>query len=361
MERKDYYKILGVSKDATEGDIKKAFKKLAVKWHPDKQVGKSEQDRKDAEEKFKDINEAYSVLSDPTKKQQYDNPTPDFGGFDFSNFDPFSAFKGFGGFDGFDDFGGFNPFGQRGPQIVKGQNIRINIGVTLEDILNGVTKTIKYNRKKPCSACGGSGKTSKTKEEMCPHCGGTGKLFQQHGPMQMMTTCGHCGGTGKLIKDPCSACGGSGLEVESNQIEINIPKGAFEGSQYIMEGQGSAPPKGEGIYGDLLIVVKEIPHDEYKRDGLNLIKQIDIPVLDGILGCTVEVNTLDGKTLSTKIRQGIGDGDMIRFKGKGLPHPQNGQMGDMIGVINFIMPQKLNDEEIRLLNELKEQEHFKKN
>lgn len=355
MERKDYYKILGVSKDASEADIKKAYKKLAVKWHPDKQVGKSDKEKKEAEDKFKDINEAYSVLSDKDKKAQYDNPMSGMGGgFDFSNFDPFSAFGGF------DPFGGFGGFGKKkGPQVVKGQSIRINVGITLEDILNGVTKTIKYNRKKSCSACGGSGKTSQTKEETCPHCGGTGMLYQHAGTMQMMTTCNHCGGSGKIIKNPCTTCGGSGLEIETHQLEINIPKGAFEGSQYIMEGEGSAAPNNQGPRGDLLIQVVEVPHEVFTRDGLNIVRDINISVLDGILGCTTDVETLDGKVLSTKIRQGISDGDMIRFKGKGLPHPQNGIMGDMIGIIKLTVPQKLNDDEIRLLNELKEKENFK--
>ena len=356
MERKDYYKILGVSKDASDKELKKAYKKLSMKFHPDRNVGKSEAEQKEAEEKFKDINEAYSVLSDPKKKAEYDNPMSGFGGggFDFGGFNPFKDFDPFGG------FGGFGGFGKQSQQQVQGQSIRITVGVTLEDVLNGVTKTIKYNRKGVCTSCDGSGKTAQSREEMCTHCGGTGTLITQNGAWQTMTTCPHCKGKGINVINPCTHCHGTGLADESHQVEINIPKGAHHGVSYIMNGQGSAAPQNKGPHGDLVIVINELPHEKFVREGINLIQEINIPVLDGMIGCTIEVDTLDGKTLATKIKPGVEYGDKIRFKGKGLPHPNNGQVGDMIGIINLIMPKSLNEEEIRLINELKEQEHFKR-
>ena len=353
MERKDYYKILGVSKDATEEEIKKKYKKLALKFHPDKNIGKSEKEQKEAEEKFKEINEAYDTLSSPDKRAKYDNPMSGFdgAGFDFGGFDPFSAFGGFGDF-----MGGFGRQNKQGP--AKGQSIRINLRLTLEDVLNGVTKTIKYKRKEPCSHCGGSGKTSKTKEETCTSCGGTGMIYTQNGPFTTMRTCDKCGGSGKKITNPCSHCGGSGLEDKFNQLDINIPKGTFEGAQYIINEQGNAPLHNEGVYGDLVIVISEEPHETFIRDGANLIVEIEIPVIDAILGCVTEVPTLDGKILSTKIKNGIDDGERVRFKEKGLPTP-NGQIGDMIGIIKLKIPKTITDEEKEILNNLKEHSNFK--
>lgn len=354
MERKDYYKILGVSKDASESDIKKAFKKLSMKYHPDRNVGKSETEQKEAEEKFKDINEAYHVLSDKELKAKYDNPMSDFGGFDFGNFDPFSAFAGFGGFG---NFGGFGR--NQGNQVVKGQSLRITVNTTLEDSLSGATKTIKYKRKEVCTHCDGSGKTSQSRETTCTQCGGTGTIITQNGAWQTMTTCPHCQGKGTILVNPCSHCNGSGLEDKTHQVEVNIPKGCCGGMQFIMNGEGHAAPNKKGPNGDLIVNINELPHEIFIRDGINLYQDINIPVIDGMLGCTVEVETLDGKVLATKIKQGTEHGDKIRFKGKGVPHPQNGVMGDMIGVINLVMPKSLNEDEIKILKELKEQEHFK--
>lgn len=357
MERKDYYKILGVSKDASEDDIKKAYKKLALKYHPDRNVNKSDKEKAEAEEKFKDVNEAYSILSDATKRSQYDNPTPDFGGFDFSNFDPFSAFAGFGGFGNFGGFGGFGRNQEQ--QIIKGQSLRITVNTTLEDSLNGSTKTIKYKRKEVCNHCNGSGKTSQSREESCTQCGGTGTIITQNGTWQTMTTCPNCQGKGRILINPCSHCNGSGLEDKTHQVDITIPKGCCSGMQFVMNGEGHASPNKKGPNGDLIVNINEAPHEVFVRDGINLYQDINIPVIDGMLGCTIEVETLDGKVLATKIKQGTESGDKIRFKGKGVPHPQTGTMGDMIGVINLIMPKSLNETEIKLLNELKEQEHFK--
>ena len=212
-ERKDYYKILGVDKSATKDDIKKAYRKLAIQYHPDKQQGKSDKEKKEAEEKFKEIAEANEVLSDDKKRAEYDNPSSNF------------KFEGFGG-RGFSDFMNgfgfdfdFNPFGNKGQQkrVQKGQSIRFNLGVTLEDIYNGTEKTLKYKRMDKCPTCGGSGKGHNSRVETCTHCGGTGQFFQQNGFVQTITTCPHCKGKGTILINPCPTCNGNGI-VSCNQI-----------------------------------------------------------------------------------------------------------------------------------------------
>lgn len=353
---KDYYKILGVEKTATAEDIKKAYRREAKKWHPD--LCKDETKKKEYEEKFKEVAEAYSVLSDENKRKEYDNPMS--GGANFN-------FGGFGGTD-FSDlfsqfgFGGFNPFGGGRPkqQVVKGQSMRIVVELTLEEIFNGVTKKIRYNHYDKCHTCGGSGKTSNSKEETCPHCGGTGSQFQQEGGWQRISTCRHCGGSGKILKNPCPSCGGDGIVMTNSEIDIEIPKGVCEGFQLALEGKGNAPKNCKGEYGDLYVLVKEKEHDKFLRDGNDLIFELEVPIIDALLGCTKEVETIDGKRLSTNIPQGVEDGTKIRFNGKGLPiYGHNGMYGNMIGVVKLVMPKSLTNEERNILNSLKEKPNFR--
>lgn len=368
MERKDYYKILGITEEEKklkgkefEKAIKPKFRRLAMQLHPDKQKDKSDDEKKEAEEKFKEVSEAYSILSDEKKREEYDNP---MSGFNFQGFGGNTNFedimRGFG--FGMDDmFGGFGR-GKNNQQqrVQKGQSMRIRLGVTLEDVYNGVKKTLKYKRYDKCTQCGGSGKTEKTVEEMCPHCGGTGTLFQRNGFMQVITTCPHCNGSGNIIKNPCPHCNGNGIVETENKIEVEIPKGVTEGMQINMNGMGHAPLKMNGIYGDLLIAIVEEEHERFNRDGNDIYFDLDVNVVDAILGCEKTVETIDGKKLNTKIKSCVEDGTMVRFGGKGLPiFGQNGKYGNMIGIVNIKMPKKLNNDEKALLNELKTKENFK--
>lgn len=352
---KNYYEILGVEKNASKDEIKKSYKKLALKLHPDRQQGKSDSEKKEAEDKFKEVAEAYSVLSDDKKRAEYDNPSSNFkfDGFGGSGFDDFM--KGFGF-----DFN-FNPFGGNKGQkrVVKGQSIRISLNVSLEDIYNGVEKNIKYKRMDKCPTCGGSGKGHNSRIETCSHCGGTGQLFQQNGFVQTITTCPYCKGKGTILINPCTTCNGDGIVPTDNTVKINIPKGAIHGVQLTMKGQGNAPLNCDGIYGDLLMVINEMPHNKFERNGNDLYFELSIPIIDGMLGCNVEVDTIDGKKLSTKIPQGTEDGNQIRFGGKGMPIMNDNGYGNMIGVIKLKMPKTLSETEIQMLKQLKEQENFK--
>ena len=355
--KKDYYKILGITDEEKqlqgkefEAVLKKRHRKLALSLHPDKQQGKSETEKKANEEKFKEVSEAYEVLSDSKKRQEYDNPM--------------SGFSGFGGFSGFDPFDMMSDFGfggQKRERVVKGQSLRIVVGVTLEEIYDGSVKTIKYTRNGTCKKCGGSGKSAHTTVEACPHCGGTGQIFSRNGFMQTITTCPHCGGKGNFLKNPCNECKGSGVSQEEMQVNITIPKGIVEGVQMTMNGYGCAPLNGNGVFGDLLIVFKELNHEKFERIDNDLIFELEIPVLDALLGGDIEVTTINGKRLTTKISPLIADGTHIRFGNKGMPiYGQNGKFGSMIGIVKFVMPKKLNEEEKSLLLELKNKENFQK-
>lgn len=360
---KDYYKILGVSDDEKklkgkdfEKVIKPKYKKLCLQLHPDKQQGKTDKEKKEAEEKFKEVSEAYSVLSDENKRNEYDNPASNF------------KFDGFGG-HGFNDFMSgfgfdfdFNPFGKKSNQkrVVKGQSIRLNLGVTLEEIYKGGEKTLKYKRMDKCPTCGGSGKGHNSRIETCNHCGGTGQLFQQNGFVQTITTCPYCKGKGTTLINPCTTCNGDGIVPTENTVKITVPKGVMNGAQMNVQGQGNAPLNCDGIFGDLLILFNEIEHDKFIRNNNDLYFEVSIPIIDGILGCNIEVETIDGKKLSTRISQNTEDGTKIRFSGKGLPVMNNDKVyGNMIGVVKLKMPNSLTNEEIELLKQLKEKENFK--
>lgn len=360
-ERKDYYAILGVSKDASQSDIKKAYRKLAIKYHPDRNPND-----KEAEDKFKEIAEAYSVLSDETKRKEYDNPSSSFNGPDFGgmNVDEILRQFGFGGGGargGFDPFGGFGEFfgGGRQQTVQKGSSIRIRTEVTLDEVLNGCHKKVRYNVLVPCPTCGGSGADGNPQYERCPHCGGTGQMFTQQGNMQIITTCQHCHGQGKILKNVCHQCGGRGIVNEVKEVEFDIPKGVFNGMQLVISGQGNFPEHNQGIRGDLIVLIAEKEHERYVRSENNLVFELSISVLDAILGCEKTVETIDGKTLSVKLPEGVEDGHKIRIKGYGLPIYGTEQRGDMVGVVKLSIPKKINKEERELLLQLKEKENFK--
>lgn len=364
---KDYYKILGItdaekklSWEEFSKVVKSKYKKLALAYHPDKQHNKTEEEKKKAEEMFKDVSEAYTILSDKDKKAEYDNPMNDFSSFGGNPFGG-HGFNPFGGFDPFEFFGGSRQSSRQKEQYVqKGNSMRIEIGLTLEEIFNGTTKQIKYKRQEPCNHCNGSGLGENGKIEMCPTCGGTGQEFSVHGNVQMMTTCRRCKGKGKIIVNPCNHCNGSGLELADHEVSINIPKGVVDGMELIIQGEGGLTPTKDGIPGDLHVLIAEKQHDVFVRRGNDLLFELNIPILDALTGTKQNINTIDGKTLSTTITQGTEDGTNIKFANKGMPiYGKDGRFGHMIGIVKLKMPNKLNDTEKALIEQLKEQEHFK--
>ena len=360
-ERKDYYKILGVNKDASQDDIKKAFRKLSIKYHPDRNNGS-----KEAEAKFKEIAEAYSVLGDEDKRKEYDNPAshfdfkgsggPDFGGMGMDDILRHFANMGMG------DFG----FGNRTPreQNIKGSSIRINLKLTLEEMHDGVTKKVKYKRFEPCDNCNGSGMTAESRRKTCRTCGGSGTVIGGNGFgggfMSFSQTCPTCGGQGYIIENPCPHCKGHGIvQKTSNETEINVEKGVIPGMNLIIQGKGNFPPKGKGTPGDLIVSIEAIEHDKFDLVGNDLHYNLCIGVIDAILGCEVVVDTIDKKKLTVKIPQGTNNGHKFRFKGYGMPIYGSNRNGDMIVAVEVKMPSSLNNKEIALLGQLRQEEHFK--
>lgn len=359
-DRKDYYKILGVDKKASQDDIKKAFRKLSVKWHPDRNNGS-----KEAEAKFKEIAEAYEVLGNEDKRKEYDNPKQTFefhshGGPDFSHMNMDDIFRHFNMHTNpFADFGGG---GRQQQQPIKGSSIRIKIKVTLEEVLNGTNKTIKIKRQEPCKHCNGTGMTAESRKRTCKTCGGTGMAFSSNGFMSLQQTCPTCGGCGYIIENPCMHCNGHGVvQNTTSEVSFNIPRGVENGMQIEYAGLGNASPHGKGTNGSLIVMIEIEEHPVFEVQGRDLICNLEVPAIDAILGCDIEIDTLSGKTIKTKIPQGTPSGKVFRFKGYGLPRYGTtiGSPGNMIGVVSITVPKELNDNERRLLRELKQQEHFK--
>ena len=359
--KEDFYSILGITDEEKklkgsdfEKVLKKKYRKIAIENHPDKNPG-----NKEAEEKFKKASEAYSVLNDEKKREEYDNPMT--GGANFSsnfNFNDFNIDEILKGF-GFNPFGGFGRQGQTNV-VYRGSNIRLKMKLTLEDMYNGVKKKIKYYRVNECKDCHGKGTTSESKVETCKHCGGTGRLYSNNGFFQTMTTCIHCGGTGKIVKNPCGKCNGKGVVRTEQEVEVNIPKGAFQGMQLSVQGFGNAPEKMNGQFGNLLIDIFDSDEKEkFVREGNDLYIDIEVPVIDAILGCNVVVETINGKKLTAKIPSGTEDGYTLRFKGYGMPKYGSNEYGNMFGEIKLKMPKKLTDKEREDLLKLKESDNFK--
>ncbi|TZF83852.1 molecular chaperone DnaJ [Pedobacter sp. BS3] len=360
MAKRDYYDVLGVSRSSSADEIKKAYRKLAIKYHPDKNPGD-----KAAEEKFKEAAEAYEVLSNPEKRQRYDQ------------FGHAAGSGGFGGgmnmediFSQFGDvFGGGNPFesffggGQSrgGRRVIRGSNLRIKVRLTLEEVAKGTEKKIKVNKQVICKVCDGTGAKDRSSFHTCPTCGGTGSVRRVTntilGQMQTTSTCPTCNGEGTTITNKCNACHGDGIVRGEETISINIPAGVSEGMQLSMSGKGNAAPRG-GIPGDLIILVEEIPHDLLNREGNNIIYDLHISFTDAALGTSVEVPTIDGKA-KIKIDAGTQPGKILRLKGKGIPEVNSYHRGDQLIYVNIWTPKALSHEERELLEKLHHSPNFR--
>lgn len=371
MAKRDYYEVLGVSKSADESTVKKAYRKIAMKYHPDRNP-----DNKEAEDKFKEAAEAYEVLSDGDKKARYDRfghagMGQQAGGFQggrggmtmediFSQFgdifgdggSPFESFFGGGGGGG----------GSRRAQGQRGSNLRIKVKLTLEDIANGVTKKIKVKKQITCKTCSGSGAKDARSVTTCGTCRGSGYVRQVKstflGQMQTTVACPTCAGSGQQITAKCGTCSGVGKTNGEETIEIEIPAGVGEGMQLSMRGKGNAGAKGGGN-GDLLVSIEEISHESLQRDGQNVIYEMYLNFADAALGTSIEVPTIEtGKNAKIKIPAGTQAGKMFRLRGKGLPGVQTYGVGDQLIHVNIWTPKELSDDDIELLEKMRESKNF---
>jgi molecular chaperone DnaJ len=370
MAKKDYYEILGVPRDATPEEIKKAYRRLAIKYHPDR----NPENRKEAEEKFKEISEAYEVLIDPEKRKLYDMyghegvktrfQQGDFTWRDFTHFDDLrDIFKDLGfGFDFFDDFfGNFFGFdsrrGTRRQRVkVRGEDIQITLPLTLEEIYRGETKKIRLKRLEVCDSCQGTGSVD-GKVETCPVCKGSGVVREVSstffGQFIRETVCPQCKGEGKVIVNPCPKCGGSGRVREEEEIEFRIPKGIRNGEYFILHGEGHAGTRG-GERGNLIVVVSEKPHEIFIRDKEDLHVAINVTYSELILGKEFEFTHLDGRKLKVKIPPGTLPGETIRLKGYGME--RNGYKGDLYFHVKLIVPTRPSKEYLDLAQKMQKEE-----
>jgi len=364
MSKRDFYEILGVTKSASDDEIKKAYRKLAIKFHPDKNP-----DDKAAEEKFKEAAEAYEILSNPEKRQRYNQyghagvgGASGGGGGNYGggmNMD--DIFSQFGDIFGGGGFGGGRSSGG-GRRVVRGSNLRVKVKLNLQEIAKGVEKKLKVNKFVNCGTCKGSGAKNGT-FDTCKLCNGSGVQVRTQqtflGAMQTQTTCSGCNGEGKTVKDKCNTCHGDGIIRAEEVISINIPAGVAEGMQLSVGGKGNAAPRG-GINGDLLVLIEEEEHPELKRDGSNLFYDSYVNFADAALGTSIEIPTVDAK-VKIKIEPGTQSGKVLRLKGKGLPDVNSYGTGDLLVNINVWTPQSLTPEEKKALETLRASKNFEPN
>lgn len=347
IENKNYYAILGLDKNASEGDIKKAYRKLAAKYHPDKFATKSEQEKKDAEEKFKEINEANSVLSDPEKKRNYDQFGDPNGPSMSGDFDPFSDMDPFG----MGGFGFGNHFRQK--QVDKGEDVEVVVNLTLEDVLNGCTKEITYKKKVACTHCNGTGNAS-GKLDTCKHCHGTGMITetQRHGftIMQSSRPCPHCNGTGKISNGPkCQACGGKGFEYQTITKKITVPSGIETGMAMREMGEGSESLR-NGVNGNLIIVFAVNEHKVFKRNNFDLVMELELTLEEAWCGCKKEIECLDKSKINVTIPELTVNDKILRVQNKGLKAP-NGMYGSLYLKVKYKTPKTITKKQKELLHE----------
>ena len=372
-QKRDYYEVLGVAKGASADEIKSAYRKLAIKWHPDKWVDGTDAEKKTAEEKFKEAAEAYAILGDPDKKARYDQfgfagvdgqPGPDFSqGFGSLN-DILNDLFG-GGFGGGFNFGGFNFGGgssRSGERVLRGRDIRTRVRLTLEEIAKGCEKEITIERNRPCADCGGRGAKNASDIKTCPTCNGTG--MQQRvvnslfGRTVAQTTCSQCNGEGKIVTNPCRRCGGTGLERRRETVKVKIPAGVEDGMQLTIQGEGHGAPHG-GVNGDLLVVIEELAHSNLKRNGNNLFYSTVIPVTTAMLGGEISVPALDG-SYKVKLDPGTQSGTIVKLRGKGLPSVKGygSGIGDLYVKILVWIPRNLGRSEKKAIEDIASSKSF---
>ena len=348
MAKRDYYEVLGVGKDATDAEIKSAYRKKAKECHPDLHP-----DDKQAEERFKELNEANEVLSDPQKRQQYDQfgfDGPNMGG--AGGFD----FNGFGGMGGFEDIfssffgGGMGGARRNGP--VQGNDVQHRITISFEEAAFGCEKSVDFFRYENCDTCSGSGAKPGTQPQTCPTCKGSGQVRTGGGFMVTVRTCPTCGGEGKIIKEKCSSCSGTGRVRRKRTLKVRIPAGIQDGVSLVKRGEGEPGQRG-GPAGDLYITVSIRPHKVFKRDGSNILLEMPITFTQAALGAEIDVPTLE-KPVKQKIPEGTQTGTQFRIKGQGFPSLKNGIKGDLIVTVNVEVPRKLNEKQKELLRQLDE-------
>jgi molecular chaperone DnaJ len=365
MAKKDYYEILGVTKSASPEEIKKAYRKLAIQYHPDKNPNNPQ-----AEEKFKEAAESYEVLSNPEKKQRYDQ----FGhagvggggnGYGHGGMNMDDIFSNFG-----DIFGDDSPFGNMfggrgggGRTKRRGSNLRIKLKLDLSEIANGAEKKIKVKRQMACDTCHGNGSKNGTSVKTCTTCQGSGQTRKvvdtMLGRMVSSATCNTCHGSGSVITEKCTVCHGTGTQEKGEEITIKVPAGVADGMQLSMSGKGNYP-QGGGIAGDLIILIEEEEHDVLKREGNNVIYDLYISFTDAVFGSSIEVPTIDGK-VKIKIDQGTQSGKILRLKGKGIQDINGYEKGDQLIHVNVWTPQHLSKEEKDILQKFSGSESFKPN
>lgn len=347
----NYYDILGVNKNASDDDIKKAYKKLVVKWHPDRWVNGTEEEKKTAEDKIKEINEAYSVLSDPEKKKNYDlfgtaEGIPGGGGGGFSPFE--------------DDFDPFDMLRKKS-RVEKGEDVQATVYVTIEEAYKGVkNKEIEIAVPKPCSHCNGTGSADGKKHE-CPYCHGTGLyvMTQNHGNVifQQSTTCPYCHGTGKDANvQPCKHCHGSGSEMTKKTISISVPAGVFDGAQMKLNGLGASPKSGSGVNGDVILLFRVSGDTRFSRVGDDLVYTLELTLLEAWDGCDKKITLLGGESLTVNVPKGSRDGNELRYRGRGFQNLSSpwGGVGDFVVLIKYKVPEKITKEQRKLLEQFYE-------
>ena len=362
MSKRDYYEVLGVSKDATDTEIKKAYRKKAMKYHPDKYSQASDEEKHEAEKSFKEINDAYQVLSDKQKRTQYDR----FGhaAFEQGGAGGAGGFGGFGGFGGgFDDLGdifssffggstgGFGGFGESRTRVQPGNDLRYNMEISLEEAASGVEKEIKYFRTGKCHTCDGTGAKPGTKMKTCSKCNGQGRVKSvqrtMFGNFESVSECDACHGKGKVPEEKCSDCGGSGVAKEKIVKKVKIPAGVDDGQRVRMSGYGEASPSG-GPNGDLYIYIRVKPHPLFERMDNDIICEIPVSYATATIGGEIEVPTLDGK-LKMKVPSGTQNGKVFRLRDKGIMNPRGYGKGDQLVKIVVEIPTNLTEEQKELL------------
>jgi len=364
-QKRDYYEVLGLQKDATADEIKKAYRKIAIKYHPDRNPGD-----KEAEEKFKEAAEAYNVLHDPQKRQQYDQfgfNGPDaggFGGFGGTSMNMDDIFSMFGDIFGGHGFGGFGGGGRARQQQHRGNDLRLKVRLTLEEINQGVTKKFKLRKDIPCSHCNGSGAENGSGMETCPTCHGSGVITHTtqsiFGMMQTQGVCPTCQGEGQIIKNKCHECGGTGVVKGEEVVEIKIPAGVAEGMVVNVPGKGNAGQR-NGISGDIQVFIEEEEHDTFVRDGNDLIYNLLLDFPTAVLGGEVEIPTIEGSKLKVKVENGTQPGKTLRLRGKGLPVVQGygSGRGDLVVNISVYVPKTLSREERQAMENFRSSDNFK--